>query len=210
MRTIVKFVLPAVASLALAACGSSGSSSSSSQASAPTSSRSSQAAASAESAGAVVKTASDPALHATVLVNSQGMTLYHLTGETTSHLICTSTACVQAWHPVTVTAAVTPSGSVSGLSTVKRPDGTTQVTYKGEPLYTFEGDKQAGEAKGQGLKDVGTWTVITTGAGATSKESESQPAPAAPASAAGAESSGAGASESSGSGGSGGSGGYSY
>jgi predicted lipoprotein with Yx(FWY)xxD motif len=206
MRTIVKLIIPAAASLALAACGSSGSSSSSSQASAPTSSGS-QAAASTESAGAVVKTASNPTLHATVLVDSQGMTLYHLTGETASHFICTSTACVQAWHPVTVTAAATPSGSVSSLATVKRPDGTTQVTYKGEPLYTFEGDKQAGEAKGQGLKDVGTWTVVTTGSPATSTESESQSAPAAPTGAAGSEPTSGGASEPSGSGGSGG---YSY
>jgi len=58
---------------------------------------------------------------------------------------------------------------VGSLGTVKRPDGTEQVTYKGEPLYTFAQDKEAGEANGQGIKDVGTWSAITvtTSAAAT-------------------------------------------
>jgi hypothetical protein len=53
----------------------------------------------------------------------------------------------------------------------------TQVTYKGMPLYTFVGDQKPGDAKGQGIKDVGhTWT-----AAATSAASSSAAAPAAPA-----------------------------
>ena len=39
-----------------------------------------------------------------------------------------------------------------------------QVTYKGEPLYTFAHDSAPGQATGEGLKDVGTWLVIKTGA----------------------------------------------
>jgi hypothetical protein len=31
------------------------------------------------------------------------------------------------------------------------------VTYKGKPLYTFAGDQKAGDAKGEGFKDVGVW-----------------------------------------------------
>jgi hypothetical protein len=42
-----------------------------------------------------------------------------------------------------------------------------QVTYKGTPLYTFTGDQQPGDTKGQGIKDVGTWSVITTGSSST-------------------------------------------
>lgn len=173
MRTIVKLTLPVLASLTLVACGSSGGSSSSTQA-ASTTTAGVQTTASSASA-AVVKTAAIPALHATALVDSQGLTLYHLTGESAGRFICTSSACVQVWHPVTVTTAQTPSGTVAALSTVKRPDGTEQVAYKGEPLYTFVGDKQPGEDKGQGLKDVGTWTVVQTSGEA---QGESQPAPA--------------------------------
>jgi predicted lipoprotein with Yx(FWY)xxD motif len=212
MRQVLKFLLPAaLASLALAACGSSSSSSSSSQAAAPAESTGTQANASSAQGAAVVKTMSSPTLHSTVLVNSQGMTLYHLSGEAPGKFICTSSACVQVWHPVTVTAAATPSG-VAALSTVKRPDGTVQVAYKGAPLYTFTGDKNPGEAKGQGLKDVGTWMAATTSETATpSSQSSSQPASSS-SSSGGSEASGSGAASPSSSGGSesSGSGGYSY
>ncbi len=96
----------------------------------------------------------------TVLVNAQGMTLYHLSAEGNGKFICTSPACVSIWHPVLVPAGGT-TGGVSSLTVVKRPDGTSQIAYKGEPLYTFASDTAPGEAKGQGLKDVGTWTTVT-------------------------------------------------
>ena len=51
---------------------------------------------------------------------------------------------------------------------MKRPDGTVQVAYKGEPLYTFASDHQSGETNGQGIKDVGTWTVVATAPAASS------------------------------------------
>jgi predicted lipoprotein with Yx(FWY)xxD motif len=151
MRSALKLLVPAVAaSLMLAACGSSSKSSSETATNA------------AASGAASVKSAANAALGATVLVDSQGMTLYHLSGEQNGKFICASSACTQIWHPVTGT----PSGSVGSLSTVKRPDGTMQITYKGMPLYTFAGDSTAGEAKGQGLKDVGTWSAVTVSAGA--------------------------------------------
>jgi len=88
------------------------------------------------------------------------MTLYHLSGEQKGKFICASPACVQVWRPLSA-AAGAPSGSVGSLGTVKRPDGTEQVTYKGMPLYTFAQDQQPGDTKGQGIKDVGTWTAVT-------------------------------------------------
>jgi predicted lipoprotein with Yx(FWY)xxD motif len=103
------------------------------------------------------------------------MTLYRLSGEQNGKFICTSSACLQVWHPLSASAG-TPSGSVGSLATVKRPDGTEQVTYKGAPLYTFAQDQKPGDTKGQGIKDVGTWTVVTT-----SSQSSSAPATGAPA-----------------------------
>ena len=129
------------------------------------------------------------------------MTLYHLSGETNGKFICTSSACLKVWHPVSATA--TPTGSVSSLGTVKRPDGTEQVTYKGTPLYTFTPDTKAGAVGGQGIKDVGTWTAVTTTATAASATPAGSSAPAEPAS-----SGGAAPAEPSNSGGGGG--GYSY
>ncbi len=175
MRHSMKFLIPMLAaSVLLSACGSSSSNSASSASE-------SQPAASQTSSGsssALVRTASNPKLGATVLVDAQGMTLYHLSAEQSGKFICTNTACVQVWHPLTAPAGSTPTASVGSLGTVKRPDGTEQVTYKGEPLYTFAQDKEAGEANGQGIKDVGTWSAVTVAASTTG-------APAAPASSGG-------------------------
>jgi predicted lipoprotein with Yx(FWY)xxD motif len=189
MRSTLKFLLPALAaSLTLAACGSSSKGSgSSSQASSATSSSSptGTAQSSSPAVSAVVKTASNATLGYTVLVDAQGMTLYRLGGEQNGRFICTNSACLQLWHPVSAPAAGLPSGSVSSLGKVKRPDGTEQVTYQGMPLYTFAQDQQSGDAKGQGLKDVGTWTAVRTGASASSPPSTQttpppRPAPPAP------------------------------
>lgn len=175
MRSALKFLaLPLAASLTLAACGSSSSSSGSSShaSSTPANTTSSSGGESA----AVVKSASNATLGTTVLVDSQGMTLYSLSGEQNGKWICTSAACVGVWHPLTASTG-TPSGSVGSLATVKRPDGTEQVTYKGMPLYTFTPDQKPGDAKGQGIKDVGTWTAVTVSASSSS----SAPAASAPA-----------------------------
>jgi predicted lipoprotein with Yx(FWY)xxD motif len=145
------------AALLLAACGSSSKTTSSSTGSTP-------AAPSGASSGVEVKAAENSTLGKTVLVDSRGMTLYALSGERNGKFICTSAACVGVWHPVTVASGSSPSG-VESLGTVKRPDGTEQVTYKGAPLYTFAQDKKAGDVKGQGFKDVGTWSAV--GAGST-------------------------------------------
>jgi predicted lipoprotein with Yx(FWY)xxD motif len=165
MRSALKFLaLPLAASLTLAACGSSSSSSgSSSQAAAPATTTSS----SSGEGTAVVKSASNATLGTTVLVDAQGMTLYSLSGEQNGKWICTSSACTGIWHPVTAPSSGTPSGSVGSLVTVKRPDGTMQVTYKGMPLYTFASDTNPGDAKGQGIKDVGTWTAVTASSSAS-------------------------------------------
>jgi predicted lipoprotein with Yx(FWY)xxD motif len=180
MRPTLKYLLPTLAaSLTLAACGSSSKSQGSAAAPASTSS-SSAAASSSEGTKAVVRTASNATLGATVLTDSKGMTLYRLSGEQNGKFICTSSACTHVWHPVTASGAGAASGGVASLGTVKRPDGTEQVTYKGMPLYTFTGDQQAGDAKGQGLKDVGIWSALKVSASsapAAQSAPASQPAP---------------------------------
>lgn len=170
MRTTTKTLLPTlVLSLTLAACGSGTSGTTSSSSSTPASATASTASAAAASSGAgteAVKTASNATLGATVLVDAQGRTLYHLSGEQSGKFLCTSAACVAAWPPVSASATST---GVSGLGTVRRPDGSEQLDYNGEPLYTFSGDKAAGEANGQGIKaDGGTWSAVTVGSGAAS------------------------------------------
>ena len=160
MRKPITFIIPTLfLSVLLGACGGSsygGKQTSSTAASQPATSTSNGN----TSAAVKVKTTHDPALGATILVDSNGMALYHLSAERNGKFICTSSACLGIWHPLRASSGSTASGAGS-LATVKRPDGTEQVTYKGMPLYTFAQDTTEGEAKGQGIKDVGTWSAVT-------------------------------------------------
>jgi predicted lipoprotein with Yx(FWY)xxD motif len=92
-----------------------------------------------------------------LLATGKGRTLYSLSVERRGKFVCTATSgCLSTWHPLTVAAGVTPKGPVE-LGTVRRPEGSVQVTFRGRPLYTFAGDKKPGDAKGEGIKDVGIW-----------------------------------------------------
>jgi predicted lipoprotein with Yx(FWY)xxD motif len=115
----------------------------------------------------VVSEAQNSALGKTVLTTTKGRTLYSLSVEKNGKFICTG-ACLSTWHPLTVPAGTKPTGPVE-LSTIERPEGGIQVTYRGRPLYRFGADSKAGEANGEGIKDVGTWHAATA--------SKAQPAP---------------------------------
>jgi predicted lipoprotein with Yx(FWY)xxD motif len=97
------------------------------------------------------------------LVTRRGFTLYSLSAETHGRFICTDKTCMSLWIPLVVARGTKPTGA-SRLGTVRRPDGRTQVTFKGLPLYTFVNDMKPGQAKGNGFKDVGTWHVAAVAA----------------------------------------------
>lgn len=109
--------------------------------------------------GALVSTRHNSSL-GTFLVNDKGFTLYHFTTDTKNHSNCTG-ACLGTWSPLIMKTSGSPVGSpgVTGLSTFKSPSGR-QVSYKGEPLYTYAGDSAPGQTNGQDLE--GTWFVVTT------------------------------------------------
>jgi predicted lipoprotein with Yx(FWY)xxD motif len=112
-----------------------------------------------------------------VLANLRGRTLYSLSVEKHGKFICTA-GCLSIWHPLVVAKGVRPTGPVT-LGTVKRPDGRTQVTYRGRPLYSFANDTKTGEANGEGFKDVGTWHAAKP-ATSSSQPTEPEPAPQSP------------------------------
>ena len=81
----------------------------------------------------------------TFLVDGHGRTLYLFQKDKTTRSTC-SGACATDWPPLLTSGKAKASGSVRKalLGTTKRSDGSTQVTYKGHPLYTYSGDQKAG------------------------------------------------------------------
>ncbi|WP_028060282.1 COG4315 family predicted lipoprotein [Candidatus Solirubrobacter pratensis] len=99
----------------------------------------------------------------TFLVGPNGRTLYLFEKDKTKKSTC-SGACAKAWPPLLTTGKPKASGSAKAslLGTTKRSDGTTQVTYKGHPLYYFIQDTKAGQTKGQGIDGFGAeWYVLS-------------------------------------------------
>jgi len=67
--------------------------------------------------------------------------------------------CKVAWPPFTGDSVVAPSTlPASDFGTITRPDGSTQITYQGWPLYYFAQDTGPGQTTGQGVG--GVWFVL--------------------------------------------------
>ena len=99
-----------------------------------------------------------------ILVNSQGHTLYLFKADQGTKSACTG-ACAGAWPPLLVTGKPTASSGVTAslLGTTTRPEGTTQLTYNGHPLYLFAQDQKAGETNGQGVSAFGAaWFALNS------------------------------------------------
>lgn len=121
----------------------------------------------------VVMTVKNKALGKKILVNRNGRTLYSLSVERKGHFICTTSMCLSLWKPLAIAKGSMPTGAAR-LTVVMRPDGRRQVAYRGGPLYTFTGDKKAGDVKGNGFRDVGTWRPAFVSA-TTAKPAPSPP-----------------------------------
>ncbi len=144
----------ALAALLLAACGRSSSTSSGGSSPSPSGTALS------------VRTDSVSGI-GVVLANGGGLTLYHNTKETAGKIVCTG-SCASFWPPVLVTGSLPQDmGTIKGtFGTIMRPDGSTQLTINGMPLYTYAGDSASGEATGQGLQ--GVWFAVTASGTSTS------------------------------------------
>jgi predicted lipoprotein with Yx(FWY)xxD motif len=123
---------------------------------------------SGQSGPATVSTASTTL--GSILVDGKGRTLYLFQKDQPNQSAC-SGACVSAW-PVDPSSGTPKAGSgvkASLLSTIKRTDGSTQVTYNKHPLYYYSGDTQAGQQNGQGLNAFGALWYVVAPAGAAVK-----------------------------------------
>ena len=97
-----------------------------------------------------------------ILVDGSGRTLYLFEKDTTTASTCYS-ACATYWPPLlTKDAPKAGAGvTVSLLGTIKRSDGTLEVTYAGHPLYYVITDHNPGDASGQAVNNFGAaWFVL--------------------------------------------------
>ncbi|MFD0782569.1 hypothetical protein ACFQZ8_01325 [Micromonospora azadirachtae] len=142
---------------ALAACGGQNDDSPGSYDSQPTGSASSGSGTS----GAVFGTA-DTAL-GTVLTDASGFTLYRFDPDTPTSSACMG-QCAALWPPVAGTPSAANGTTLPGtLSTITRPEGSTQAAYDGHPAYRYTQDSAPGQTNGEGV--MGTWQVIKADAG---------------------------------------------
>ena len=85
-----------------------------------------------------------------MLTNADGMTLYTFDKDAEGVSNCVD-ECAALWP---VFAADEDDQAEGDYAMIERDDGTRQWTYKGMPLYTFAKDAAAGDATGDGVKDV--------------------------------------------------------
>ena len=169
MRSQIASAIGAVGvGLMLAACSSSSSTTSSSPATsspaaAPAATQASSPSATSQASGtSTVSLAGISGIPAKALVGANGRTLYLFQGDKNGTSACTG-ACAAAWPPYTVTGTPQAGSGVNQalLGTITRPDGTTQLTYNGHPLYYFAADTASGSAHGQGLTAFGAeWYAV--------------------------------------------------
>jgi predicted lipoprotein with Yx(FWY)xxD motif len=166
--------LALVAAMLIAGCGGGGSSSattgSSEPAAAETEAPKEEAAAVKEESAPKPAAEPEPEGEATpislgeaanvgqILVDEEGMTLYYFQKDQkgSGKSKCEG-ACAEAWPPLLTEGKPEAMKGVKAamLGTIKRKDGTTQVTYAGWPLYTFVEDKKPGEDNGTDSKGFG-------------------------------------------------------
>jgi predicted lipoprotein with Yx(FWY)xxD motif len=98
-----------------------------------------------------------------ILVNSNGRTLYLFKADSGTKSACAGT-CASAWPPLLTTGTPTAGTGLtaSKLGTTTRSDGSNQVTYNGHPLYLFIKDHKSGDVNGEGVTAFGAaWFALT-------------------------------------------------
>jgi predicted lipoprotein with Yx(FWY)xxD motif len=109
--------------------------------------------------------------YGSALVTASGKSVYLLSTDPAGSSKCTG-KCAKIWVPVTVSGSPSGGSGVdsSKLSTFKRGDGTTQVLYNKQALYTFTGQ---GATSGEGQASFGGVWYLVAPSGAAIKKSSS-------------------------------------
>ncbi|MGB7993038.1 hypothetical protein [Methanoregula sp.] len=95
-----------------------------------------------------------------ILVDGQGKTLYYFADDipASGASVC-SGSCAVIW-PVFYSNSITVSPPLLGsdFSSIVRADGMNQTTYRGWPLYYFQGDTNLGDVNGENVNK--NWFVV--------------------------------------------------
>ena len=143
----------ALASSLAIGCGGGGSSSTTNAGGASTA---------ASTSGSATVAVADNSELGPILVNAQDRTLYLFEKDESDESYCNGN-CAKIWPPFTTKGGpkAGKGADASKLGTLKRDDGSTQVTYNGAPLYLYVNDKKASEASGNELDQFGAeWYAL--------------------------------------------------
>jgi predicted lipoprotein with Yx(FWY)xxD motif len=153
----------ALAAAALAACGSSSSSAKDDpvvSAARPAAT----AAAAARTGGPKLRIIDSD--YGRILSSGRGRALYLFTADHGKGSDCTGD-CATAWPPYLVKRkpAAGPGAKPGLIGTTRRSDGKLQATYRGHPVYFYEGDDEPGEVLCQAVNEFGGYWYVLRGNG---------------------------------------------
>ena len=97
-----------------------------------------------------------------ILATGGGATLYDFTPDAPKHSACLNDGCVFQWPPLLARGPTRAGPGVrpSLVGTLRRPDGSTQLSYGGHPLYTYAVDGTPGPARtGPCASSGGHWKM---------------------------------------------------
>jgi predicted lipoprotein with Yx(FWY)xxD motif len=98
-----------------------------------------------------------------IVADGRGRSLYLFEKDTRGRSAC-SGACAAYWPPLLTSGKplAIKGAKPSLLGSIRRADGSRQVTYAGHPVYFFSGDAGRGQTNGEGLQDFGGgWYALT-------------------------------------------------
>jgi predicted lipoprotein with Yx(FWY)xxD motif len=97
-----------------------------------------------------------------VLFDGRGFALYAFTHDRPGQSTCRA-ACARAWPPYLQRGSLRAGAGAKRplLGTLRRADGSRQVTYAGRPLYYYVGDRTIGQILCQNVSEFGgLWLVV--------------------------------------------------
>lgn len=110
---------------------------------------------------ALITTKRDKKLGTILAVGPKHLTAYLFEADHHGSSNCAG-GCTALWPPVTGRPEAQGAAMRADLGTITRPDGRTQITYQGHPLYLYARDQDDGDAYGEGVKSFGAeWYVLS-------------------------------------------------